>query len=315
MENSARIAGYSISVIVLATLMGIVANLEDGSLFRRTLIQVEFPTVGALLEDDPITLKGVEVGRVDRIERGPRGPLVTLELFKRVTLPRDTRFINYNYSLFGARMVVLVPGKSPERMDMNALQQGHFTTGVAETIHKVDELLRIMTQYKGLADRLDRGNDTAQSFRQMLTTRVYPALEEFTVFAEKLEMLERRTSNDLDGLARTSTQIRVWSAAMAVGSDSLVTKAQLTVDRLARLTAQTVVLLNGLEKMILASQDTSGMPGKLLAQRDLYERTLTLSHALHDLLRTVKEQGLKDIIHMWRNIHIRKKPASKDLQK
>lgn len=306
MDSSARLAGYTLTLVALACLMGVLANLKDGGLFRRTLIQVEFPTVGTLIEDDPVTLKGVEVGRVDRLERGPRGPIVTLELYKRLTLPRDTRFINYNYSLFGARMVVLAPGRSPEALDPGAVQQGYFVSGVAESIHKVEELLRIVVEYKGLADRLERGGDSALSFRQLLETRIYPALDGFTEFAERLESLERRASGDLDGMARTSDEVRKWSGAMAQSSDTLVAKAQATLDRVARLTAQTVVLLDGLEKLVLASQDTTGMPGKLLAQRDLYERTLTLSHALHDLLKHLKEQGLKDIIHMWRNIHFRK---------
>ncbi len=305
MDSSARLDGYTLTLLALAVLMGVLASLKDGGLFRRTLIQVEFPTVGTLIEDDPVTLKGVTVGRVDRLERGPRGPVVTLELYKRLPLSSDTRFINYNYSLFGARMVVLAPGRSSEALDPGVVQQGFFVSGVAESIHKVEELLRIVVEYKGLADRLDRGGDSALSFRQLLETRIYPALDGFIEFAERLERLERKASGDLDGMARTSADVRKWSKAMAQSSDTLVAKAQASVDRVARLTAQTVVLLDGLEKLVRVSQDTTGMPGKLLAQRDLYERTLILSHALHDLLRHIKEQGLKDIIHFWRNVHFR----------
>jgi hypothetical protein len=222
-------------------------------------------------------------------------------------LSRDTRFVNFNYSLFGARMIVLLPGTSPEAMDMRAVQQGTFTTGVTETIHKVDELLRTVVEYQGLARRLDQGNDTALSFRQLLATRVYPALEGFTAFAGKLETLEARASSDLEVLALTSGQVRAWSAAMAKGTDTLVVKAQATVERLSLLTAQTVVLLDGLERLLLASKDSTTALGRVLAHRDLYERSLTLSHALHDLLLQVRSQGLKDIIHFWRNVKIRKR--------
>lgn len=307
MENSARLAGYTLTLIALACLMGVLANLERGSLFRRALIRVEFPAVGTLMEDDPVTLKGVTVGRVDRIERGDRGPVVTVELYKRMALPEDTRFINYNYSLFGARMVVLSPGRSPARLDPGTLQQGHFVSGVAESIHKVEELLRTVVEYRGLADRLERGGDSALSFRQLLEGRIYPALDGFTAFAARLEGLERTASGNLDDAARASVDMRRWSGAMAQGTDTLVVKAQATVERVARLTAQSVALLDGLEKLLLAAQDSTGLPGKLLAQRDLYERTLSLSHALNDLLKGLQDQGLKDIIHLWRNVHFRKR--------
>ena len=306
MEKSARLAGYTLAFLALVALMVVVGFLQDGSLFLRSTVKVSFPDMGSLMEDDPVRLRGVEVGRVDRIEHGPKGPLVTLELYKRIKLPRDSKFVNFNYSLFGARMVVLVPGRSPEFMDPETVQEGQFTTGVAETIHRVDQLLRTVVEYQGLAARLDRGNDTALSFQQLLSTQVYPALDEFGVFAKRLEDLEARASSDLEGLARASGQVQRFSAVMSTGTDTLVAKAQLTVERLATLTAQTTVILAGLEKIMVASQDTTVLAGKILAQRDLYERTLVLSHALHDLLEQVKEKGLSDIIHFWRNVTFRK---------
>jgi hypothetical protein len=307
MEKSARLVGYLLAFSALTALLVVVALLQDGNLFLRTLVKVAFPSAGTLMVDDPVKVRGVEVGRVERIEAGPDGPIITLELYKRTTLPADTRFVNFNYSLFGARMIVLLPGSGAEPMDMQAVQQGVFTTGVTETIHKVDELLRTVVEYQSLARRLDQGNDTALSFQQVLSTRVYPALEEFTAFAHKLEALESRAASDLEVLARTSGQVRAWSAAMAHGTDTLVVKAQATVERLSLLTAQTVVLLDGLERLMLASGDSSTILGQVLAHRDLYERSLTLSHVLHDLLLQVRNQGLKDIIHFWRNVKIRKR--------
>jgi ABC-type transporter Mla subunit MlaD len=307
MEKSARLAGYLLSLTALIGLLTIVAFLQDGNLFLRTMIKVAFPSAGTLMVDDPVKLRGVEVGRVDRIEPGAEGPLITLELYKRTDLPRDTRFVNFNYSLFGSRMVVLLPGTSAEPLDTKAVQRGDFAAGVTETIHKVDELLRTVVDYQALARRLDQGDSAGLSFQQLLAMKIYPALDGFTVFARRLEALEERSSSDLEVLARTSGQVRAWSAAMTQGTDTLVAKAQATVERLSLLTAQAVVLLDGLEKLMLASRDSSTVIGRLLAHRDLYERTLTLSHALHDLLHNVQEQGLKDIIHFWRNVKIRKR--------
>lgn len=309
MEKSARLAGYLLAFSALIGLLVVIAFLQDGSLFLRTTVKVAFPSAGTLMVDDPVKVRGVQVGRVDRIEAGTGGPVITLELYQRSVLPADTRFVNFNYSMFGSRMIVLIPGTGASPMDMQAIQQGFFASGVTETIHKVDELLRTVVEYQGLARRLDQGNDTALSFQQLLASRVYPALEEFTAFAQELEGLESRASSNLEALARTSVQVHAWSAAMAHGTDTLVSKAQATVERLSYLTAQTVVLLDGLERVMLASQDSTNLMGRLLVHRDLYERALTLSHALHDLLLQVQKQGLKDIIHFWRNVKLRKRPT------
>jgi phospholipid/cholesterol/gamma-HCH transport system substrate-binding protein len=305
MEKSARLAGYGLAFVALLSLMAGIGMLQEGSLFRRTLIKVNFPSVGTLMVDDPIKLRGVEVGRVEAIEASPQGPLITLELYKRTQLPVDSKFINFNYSLFGARNVVLVPGHSTESMDMDAVQQGLFLSGITESIHLVDRLLKTVVEYQTLAARLDQGSDTAQSFQQLLQTRIYPALDEFGAFAHRLEQLESRASNELDKVALASGQVRRFSAVMAVGTDTLVSKANLTVERLATLTAQSVALLDGLEKILLAAQDSTGLPGRILTQRDLYEKTMTLAHALNDLLAQIKEKGLKDIISFWRNVRFR----------
>ncbi|HLP39889.1 MAG TPA: MlaD family protein [Fibrobacteria bacterium] len=307
MEHTSRIAGYTIAFLGLLGLMAVLAFLEEGSLFRRALVKVSFPTVGTLMVDDPVKLRGVEVGRVDAIEPGPDGPVVTLELYKKALLPRDTRFVNYNYSLFGARMVVLVPGHAAEPLDPAAVHAGHFSTGVTESIHKVNMLLRAMVEYQGLASRLEHGNDTTQSLEAMLRTKVYPTLDKFGAFATRLESLEGRASTELDGLARATGQVRSFSRTMAMGSDTLVAKAHLTVERLATLTTRTTMVLGGLEKMILSAQDTSSLAGRMLANRDLYERTLILAHALKDLLKQVEQEGLKNIIGFWRNVHIRER--------
>lgn len=308
MDKSERLAGYALSLSALAGLMILVAALQDGNLFRRHLVRVSFPAVGTLMEDDPVTARGVEVGRVDRIEWGPDGlPLVTLELYKRLPLARDTRFVNYNHSLFGARMLVLVPGSSAEPLDAGRIQQGHFSTGVTETIHKVDELLRTMVEYRGLASRLESGNDSLPSLRQVLSARVYPALDRFGAFAARLESLEDRASADLDRVALASRRMKGFSRVMSAGTDSLVSKAHLAVERVAVLTAQTTALLVNLERMMAAAQDTSALAGRLLADRALYDRTMGMAHALADLLRKVEEEGLKDILNFWRNVHLRKR--------
>ena len=50
-------------------------------------------------------MRGVEVGRVISIRAADSGAVATLELYRQTRLPKDSRFVNFNYSLFGARMV------------------------------------------------------------------------------------------------------------------------------------------------------------------------------------------------------------------
>jgi phospholipid/cholesterol/gamma-HCH transport system substrate-binding protein len=304
MENTARITGYCVILAFLAGLLLVVLTLRQGLLFPHNRIKVNFPTVGTLMEDDPVKLQGVEIGRVEHIESGPGTAIATLEIYKRTTFPKDTRFINYNYSLFGARMIILVPGQSTEPMDQNQSQQGDFSTGITETIHLVGGLLKTVTEYQKLAVGLEHGNDSTPSLQHLLTTQVYPVLEDFNRFAGELEGLQMKTEKELERLTKASNQVNRFSQAMVTSTDTMVIGATRTLEQLARLTVKTTSLLQGLEKMMIAVQDTTSGPGRILMQRQLYDQSMSLTHSLLDLLKLAKKDGLKDAIHFWRNVRL-----------
>jgi ABC-type transporter Mla subunit MlaD len=304
MQKYARLTGYSVTLTLLAALLFVTIQLREGVLFPYNRVKVRFPTIGTLMEGDAVKLNGVEVGRVNRIEAGEGTAIATLELYRKMTLAKDTRFINYNYSLFGARMVILVPGDAAESMDQNILQEGNFSSGVTESIHKVSLLLNTIVQYQSLAKSLQIGNDTTPSLQQLLTTQVYPALEDFSQFAQNLQALQIKTESELEVLVKAGGEVNSFSQLLAKSSDTLVIRANRTLEQLTLLTERTSILLRDLDKIILAAQDTTTGPGRILVQRDLYNRTLTLTQGLQNLVKAVQRDGVKDIIHFWRNVNL-----------
>jgi phospholipid/cholesterol/gamma-HCH transport system substrate-binding protein len=309
MERYARITGYSVFLAILVGSLWLVSMLREGLLFPHNRIKVAFPTIGTLMEDDPVKLQGVQVGRVASIEKAGNQTIAVLDFFHRTPIPADSRFINYNYSLFGARMVILVAGTSKVRMDPQRIQQGDFSTGVSETIHKVEELLATVLEYKKLSSRLEVGSDSTLSVQQFLAQKIYPVLEEFAGFTKDMEALENEAGSQLDQLSLASTQVNGFGRALSTQSDTLIIRANRTLAQLAILTAQSTQVLKGLEEILAASQDTTRGPGRLMMNRDLYEHALSMTHALQDLLKVAKQEGLTDVIHFWKNVHIRwKKP-------
>ncbi len=304
MENTHRLTGYGVALALLGSLLYLVLTLREGVLFPHHRVQVRFESIGTLMIDDPVKEHGVEIGRVARIESGGATPIATLELYHRNRLPKDSRFINYNYSMFGARMVVVVTGVSKEKMDPNVVQQGDFSSGVTETIHRVDGLLKTVIQYRDLTRRLQVGNDSTRSMQQVLANSVYPALEEYGRFARDLETLRLESDAGLDKLAMVGAQVNSMGKSISVGSDTLVLRANRTLAKLTVLSAQSEILLHGLEEILVAAQDSTRGPGRLLVQRDSYDRAMAMTHALEDLLKLIRKEGVQDMIHFWRNVHI-----------
>lgn len=312
MERYARIAGYSVVLAILAGMLGMVAMLREGLLFPHNRVQVRFPAIGTLMEDDPVKLRGVQIGRVASIDPARDGAVATLEFFHRTPVAKGSRFINYNYSLFGARMIILVPGKDGGDIDPKEIQAGEFSTGVAETIHKVEDLLTTVVEYKRLSTRLERGTDSTRSIQEILTTQVYPVLEEFGAMTKDLERLQNAAGAELDRISAATVGVNRFGRDLASQSDTLVVRANRTLARLAILTAQTTLVLRGLEEIVIACEDSTKGASRFLVQREIYDRTLALTHALQDILKVVREDGLTDAIHFWRNVRIHwKKPPGR----
>ncbi|MEO7424710.1 MAG: MlaD family protein [Fibrobacteria bacterium] len=303
MERYNRLAGYSVALALLAGMLWVVSMLREGLLFPHNRVKVAFPAIGTLMEDDPIKLQGVQVGRVDGIETDSGRSVAVLEFFHRTPITQGSHFINYNYSLFGARMIILVPGTSREPIDPDQIQLGEFSTGVAETIHKVEDLLLTVVEYKKLSSRLEMGSDTALSIQQLLNSKVYPVLEEFGAFTRDLETLQTQASARLDQLASATDHVNGFGRDLQAQSDTLVLRANRTLARLVILTAQATAIMKSLEEIAIACQDTSKGASRFLVQRELYDKALSLTHALQDLLKVADKDGLTDIIHFWPNVH------------
>jgi len=147
------------------------------------------------------------VGRVSSIEAIDGKTVAVLEFFHRTPIPKDSRFINYNYSLFGARMVILVQGNSREPMDGNRNPGRGFQHGRGRDHPQVEDLLVTVLEYKRLGSRLEKGSDTSLSIQQLLTTKVYPALEQFGALTKDLEALQDEAGAQLDQLAAASVRV------------------------------------------------------------------------------------------------------------
>lgn len=309
MEKYARITGYAVVVAILLAALALVAGLREGLLFPHNRMQIRFPAIGTLMEDDPVKLRGVAVGRVASIRSDDNGAIATVEFFHHRPLPADSRFINFNHSLFGARMIILVPGSSSRPMDQRAIQQGEFSPGVSEAIHRVEALLRTVGEYQRLSTRLERGTDSTLSVQAFLASRIYPVLEEFGALVRDMDTLQAEAGAGLDRIAEAAAGADRFGRDIAAQSDTLVMRADRTLTRLALLTAQATAVLRSLEEIVAAGQDTASAAGRVLMRRDIYDRALAMTHSLEDLLKVLREDGLTDAIHFWRNVRFRWKRA------
>jgi len=301
MEGIARSLGYGTSILLLAVLLWLLATLRGEFDHSRRVIRVRFQETGTLRPEDPVSKSGVTVGRVLSVAPDKQGALVEIELFDRQPLPADSRFVNFNHSLMGARMVVLVPGSSVSPLDENQVQTGLFANGVAETIHQVDELLRLVLYMDSLSGHWRAPSDSTGSWSGTLTRKIYPAMDEIRTLHRSLTQVRATLEPRLSALEKTSGDLYRLSRTVHGQTDSLMRISMLTLAKLDSLSdfgQRIIVEVDSL--LLLAVGPNSALP-PLILERTVYDRTLQLLETLKTALAILSSDGL-EVIH-GRNLH------------
>ncbi len=307
MQRIARGIGYSTTFIIMMLVLWLLWTINQDRVLGPYKIQVAFPNVGTLMEDDPVKIQGVTVGKVIDIERRNEAALVTLEIFKRKAISRHSHFINYNYSLFGSRMILLIPSDEEVALNPQEIQEGYFLDGVSESIHRMGELLSFVMQVQSKVQFLHQGSSSdssSQSLQALFTNKLYPLAHAYAQLSQDFTAFEKATEQQSQSLQQEMASAQKMTKHWRQHSDSLLQVGQAAIDKINQFTDQNAKFLQNIDRLTQAIADTSAGLPKALLQRELYDQLLAFDHDLQGLLKILRHEGLQEAIHFWRNIHI-----------
>lgn len=304
MGNPARIVGYLTSVLILVFILMLLGLVRREATRGPLLVEIRFENVGTLRNDDPVIHKGVRVGEVDGISRVEGTAKVTLELYQHIALPADSRFMNFNYSLFGDRLILIFEGRSDAIMDFNEVQQGIFKAGIAETMHKVDTILVTVRGYEELLKELFFDQDSGLTVTQLFRERLLPAFAEIEKVITGLTDMEAPMNRTLTQVSRTGKQITELTREAATGGSAMLGDAEQMLASLSGVLEQSQSLLTRIEESTDKLQDPESTGNRLLMQRQLFDSMVKFTESLNALIRLLKQEGIQDIINFRRNVKI-----------
>lgn len=93
-------------------------------------LNIKFPTVAGLEPGDPVTVNGVRKGSVENFKIESEDVIVTVKLDSDVELKKDAVFAVTMLDLMGGKKINISPGKGPEPIDFNQVQQGEFQADI-----------------------------------------------------------------------------------------------------------------------------------------------------------------------------------------
>ena len=284
-RSGRRDVGVGIFVVVgvLAALIALF-TLTDASTFRgRYVVTANVPDAGGLRRGDPVQMRGVNIGRVQRFDIGAEGVAVRLELEGEYDVPADSRVELRSNGLLGGMVAEVVPGRSNEDLRDGDVVVGSTVAGAFDAAANVGTRAdAVLGQVQTLLSEktvaaLGSGAVELQSLLTELALVVAEQRRELNTLTASLN----RTAGGFEKVA-TGPEL----ARAAARADTLMARLDSSSQRLDRVSGSLETILGRMER-------GEGTLGKLSQDDALYTNLNTAASELNLLVADIRKDPRK----------------------
>jgi phospholipid/cholesterol/gamma-HCH transport system substrate-binding protein len=254
-------------------------------------VSVRFPEVGALSPGDPVTVSGVNKGKVRDIKLDQGGVLVTLALTSDVVLKQDATFAVKNIGLMGERFVAVHMGKSETPLDMTHPAAGTFDPGIPEVMGMMGQVIESMNHLVNLLGETVISPATLDKFSQTITS-----LQQISA---RLEKTSAENAPKIDSTIKNFAQL---SEALKKGLDrniSYIDTAAQNFDaaskRLVQLVADMEEASAKFKSFATDLDESEGSLRLLMEDRRLYDDVRRTAQNIDSLVNDIRQDPRKYI--------------------
>jgi phospholipid/cholesterol/gamma-HCH transport system substrate-binding protein len=236
-KNRELWVGLFVILGVMTTLF-LLFTLTDAAMFRgRYIVTTVLPNAGGIRKGDPVQLRGVNIGRIQRFTLVGDGKVaIRLEIEGEYPVPSDSRVELVSAGLLGGMVARIVPGTSATPVASGAILEGAMPPQITDEVSTITDqakktLARVQTM---LSDKtVDGVESSAQELKGLLKELSEVTVEqrkELKVLTSSLKAtaqnLEKATSGpELDRaikrLDSLSQKAETATASLEKGSKSL----------------------------------------------------------------------------------------------
>lgn len=256
--------GVILTGALLILILGIIWGKDIDIFSHRRYIVVHFNNIYGLERNDPVLIRGIKQGEVDRIFLEPEYVEVRLWVRENVPLYSDLKVSIESRELIGGKQIAIDPGKSSQAADLDRIYTGAISGDLGVLMLQIGEVL------SGVDDVL---GELRIVLEQERVGRILQNVEEATIQVKQvvaenrqgLRVSVKRLEQILQGFQEDSTMVHIGD---------VVTQLDTTVS-----------LIN---EIALQLEKEDGTMGKLLHDRWLYNQLLETSANLDSLITDIK---------------------------
>jgi len=286
------------------------------------VILVRFNEMGALQNQNIVSIRGFEVGHVASIVRADEKALVKIVLDKPRIFRTDTRFRNVSPNIMGSRSIAVELGKNGEIAPSGYIFDGEFEPGLAEILYMTDIAKKNVASLMEIIHILSTGDENNKSL-QKTYEEIMVECEKFVVaLANVVNAVEKQTLGALDKVNYYVDEVADASIKIGNSVDTLRVQAQDGVKIIENMVFKIKTAVENLND-ILIQFENSPVTVALVDKREIVDDIENLRSTLQAFINTIDDQGIKiydengkrqSMVHL-KNIHLIRETARSKAKK
>ncbi|HOY84545.1 MAG: MlaD family protein [Candidatus Cloacimonetes bacterium] len=275
------------TVVILAALVISYLWLSSRISTRaQTDLRLSFGEVMGLEVGDQVTFRGMEVGRVKKIEARDRDILVTARINSDISLKEGSRFIIADSGLMGGTLLNISPGEGPGLLNTKQVLAGDSPLGIMSVIGQatlaLDEIKTVFASLRGEDGLIGK------------STAVLDNAQAATAAVDQLALGARNDLEaTLDQIERLTGEVRSVVQASSADLESTLGQAPEAMARASAALDSLKVLSAKLDATMRALNSGQGTAGKLLRDDELYRQLQGSVASLDSLVADVRANPKK----------------------
>lgn len=280
-----------VKVGLLALVAGIILYvgfnfLKGMDFFSRTKKYfVVYDNVSGLTQSNPVTLNGMNIGRVDQLQimlNRSNKILVTLEISDEIVLGDSTRALLLNSSLLGGKEIGIRLGNNTKTYDNGDTLHGELDKNITEIV--TEKALPIIDNLTSLSHKLD------MVFDEKFSKSVKNTMTNFESASGDLRETLEKSKGDINGITSNLNQLTASLNETERKFRPVIDKMDKFADSLNDLELKRVVnnanqAMKNIQDITHKINNSNGTLGMLINDKALYENLNKSASSLDTLLR------------------------------
>jgi len=311
-----RIVGNITIAVALLSIIYVFFAVWRNESGAVNVILVQFDEMGALQNQNIVSIRGFEVGHVASITRTDEKALVKIVLDEPRIFRKDTKFRNISPNIMGSRSIAVEPGKNGDIAPSGYIFNGDFEPGLAEILYMTDIAKKNVAALMKFIRVLQTGDENSTSLQKKYE-EIMEECEDFVdTLSRVINSVEKQTFGALNKVSYYVNEVSGASIKIGNSVDTIRVQAQDGIKAIEDIVLKVKNAIKSLDD-ILIQFENNPVTIALIDKKEIVDDINNLRSTLQAFVSAIDKHGVKiydeegkrqSMLH-WKNIHIIRETA------